>query len=398
MMKKTLSVVTLLTAGLSHAAGFSIDTHSARATGMASTSTALMEDASAVAYNAANILGVEKFDVTVGDTVILPKLQFTPEGGEKQGFKPTVVPPPHVLGVYRINEKMAVGGGMYVPFGAGTNWEDDFTHRTRGYESQLAIYFVNPTFAYQAMDKLRLGAGVNIVRGTVVIRQKLDFREKEGLVELGGGGWGFGFNLGAQLEAVEKFMSVGVSFRSPAKVSFDGHADFQDVATEFEPTLVDQPISAEVTLPGSVGLGLKVTPMEQLVLGLDATMVLWSSLDVFAIDFENPALSSTEPKSWKNTLNLKLGAEYKVSPDLAVRLGAAYDPSVSPEDTLTPDLPDATRLKVSAGAGYNFNPVRVDVGYQFTKLADSTSTAPGYAGTYNGTGHVVAVTVGYSMK
>jgi long-chain fatty acid transport protein len=127
-------------------------------------------------------------------------------------------------------------------------------------------------------------------------------------------------------------------------------------------------------------------------------MVLWSSLDVFAIDFENPALSSTEPKSWKNTLNLKLGAEYKVSPDLAVRLGAAYDPSVSPEDTLTPDLPDATRLKVSAGAGYNFNPVRVDVGYQFTKLADSTSTAPGYAGTYNGTGHVVAVTVGYSMK
>jgi long-chain fatty acid transport protein len=398
MMKKTLSVVTLLTAGVCQAAGFSIDTHSARATGLASTSTAVMEDSSAVAYNAANILGVQKLDITVGDSAIIPKLKFTPEGGNTQGFKPTVVPPPHLFGVYRINESMAAGIGVYVPFGAGANWVDDFVGRTKGFESQVATYFINPTFAYQATDRLRLGAGVSLVRGTVSIRRKLDFRESEGTVELGGGGWGFGYNLGAQFEAVEKLMSLGVSFRGPAKVSFDGKSDFQDVPAEFQSLLVDQPLSAAITLPGSVGVGLKVTPTQQLMIGVDATMVLWSSIDQFGVEFENPALTSFLPKRWKNTLNLKAGVEYLVTPDLAVRVGGTYDPTVSPEDTLTPDLPDATRIKATVGVGYNFNPVRVDVGYQFTQLTDTKSTAPGIAGTYNGNGHVVAATVGYSLK
>jgi long-chain fatty acid transport protein len=397
-MKNTLSVVTLLTAGISHAAGFSIDTHSARATGMAATSTAMMEDSSAVAYNAANILGVQKLDITVGDSAIIPKLEFTPEGGTTQGFKPTVVPPPHAFGVYRINESMAAGIGVYVPFGAGANWVDDFVGRTKGYESQVAAYFINPTFAYQVTDRLRVGAGVSLIRGTVSIRRKLDFLENEGTVELGGAGWGFGYNVGAQFEAVEKFMSLGVAFRGPAKVSFDGKSDFQDVPAEFQSTLVDQPVSAAITLPGSVGVGLKVTPMERLVLGLDATMVLWSSIDEFGVEFENPALTNFLPKRWKDTLNLKVGAEYGVTPDLAVRLGAQYDPTVSPEETLTPDLPDATRYKVTAGVGYNFNPVRVDLGYQLTILKDSKSTAPGLPGTYGGSGHVVAATVGYTMK
>ena len=399
MMKKTLSVVTLLTAGASQAAGFSIDTHSARATGLASVSTAAMEDSSAVAYNAANILGVQKLDITVGDTAIIPRLQFTPEGtNDTQGFKSTVVPPPHLFGAYRINESMAAGIGLYVPFGAGANWVDDFVGRTKGYESQVATYFINPTFAYQVMDRLRVGAGVSLIRGTVSIRRKLNFLENEGTVELGGAGWGFGYNVGAQFEAVEKFMSLGVSFRGPAKVSFDGKSDFQDVPAEFQSTLVDQPVSAAITLPGSVGVGLKVTPMEQLVLGLDATMVLWSSIDQFGVEFENPALTSFLPKRWEDTLNVKVGAEYSVTPALAVRLGAAYDPTVSPEETLTPDLPDATRYKVTAGVGYNFNPVRVDLGYQLTLLKDSKSTAPGIPGTYGGGGHVVAATVGYTMK
>lgn len=399
MMKKTLSVVTLLTAGVSQAAGFSVDTHGARVTGMASTATAIAEDSSAIAYNAANILGVGKLDITVGDTAIIPKLQFTPEGTTNtQGFKPTVVPPPHLFGVYRINESMAAGIGVYVPYGAGANWVDDFVGRTKGYESQVAAYFINPTFAYQATDKLRLGAGVSLVRGTVSIRRKLDFVSSEGTVELGGGGWGFGYNLGAQFEAVEKFLSLGVSFRGPAKVNFDGKSDFQDVPAEFQSRLVDQPISAAITLPGSVGVGLKLTPMDRLMVGADATMVLWSSIDEFGIEFEDPSLTSFLPKRWKNTLNLKVGAEYAVLPALALRLGATYDPTVTPEDTLTPDLPDATRYKLTAGAGYNFDPVRVDVGYQYTFLKDAKSTAPGIPGTYGGSGHVVAATVGYSMK
>lgn len=398
MMKKTLSVVTLLAAGLSHAAGFSFDTHSGRATGMSFATTAVTDDATAIAYNVANMLGVEKLDVAAGDVVTLPNLAFTPEGGAKQTMGTTVVPPPHLFGVYRINDQMAAGLGVYVPFAAGSNWEDDFPFRTRGYKAQLATYFINPSFAYQVHERFRAGVGVNIVRGTVSINRKINFVDTEGEVEIGGAGWGFGYNAGINAVILPKMLNFGVTFRGPSKMTFDGKGDFQDIPPGFQSTLVDQAVTSTVTLPGVLNLGLGYTPIEGLTLAFDAQLVLWSSFKDFGIEFENPALTNIVAKNWKNTWNYRLGAEYAVTETVLARLGASYDPIPSPEDTLTPDLPDANRYKVSAGVGLKFQPVRVDLGYQFVYLSDTTSTAPGFEGTYNGTAHVMGLTVGYSMK
>jgi long-chain fatty acid transport protein len=397
-MKKTLSVVTLLVAGISHAAGFQIDTHSSRATAMCSTVNATIQDSSAIAYNPANILGVEKLDITLGDTVINPHLQLTPDGGERQAFKATYVPPPHVFAAYRINENMAAGIGLYVPFGAGANWQDDFVFRTRGLQSTVATYFINPTFAIQAHDRLRFGVGLDIVRGTVAIRRNIAFPGSEGSVELGGAGWGFGYNAGVQLEILKDMLDFGAQFRAPTKTKFTGKSDFQEVPTTFAGRLMDQEIEARLTLPGSVGLGLSFTPLERLTIGFDANLVMWSSIQDFTIEFEDEALTNPLPKRWNDTWNFHLGVEYGLTDALFVRTGIAYDPVVSPEETLTPDLPDATRYKGALGVGYKFDPVRVDVAYQGAILGDTPSTAPGYEGTYGGFGHSFSLTIGYSMK
>lgn len=398
MMKKTLSVVTLLAAGLSHAAGFSFDTHSGRATGMSFATTAVTDDSTAIAFNVANILGVEKLDITVGDVTTLPKLAFTPEGGTKQEMGTTVVPPPHLFGVYRINDSMAAGLGVFVPFAAGSNWKDDFPFRTRGYYARLATYYVNPSFAYQPHKNLRFGVGLDVVRGTVEITRKINFIDTEGAIELGGAGWGFGYNAGINLTLLENLLDVGASFRSPTKMTFKGKGDFQDIPAAFQTTLVDQDLKSTVTLPGSANLGVGITPIEGLTLALDAQLVLWSTFEEFGIEFENPALTNIAAKNWKDTWNFRLGAEYAVTKSVLVRLGASYDPVPSPEDTLTPELPDANRYKASAGLGLKFDPVRVDLGYQFVYLTDTKSTAAGFEGSYSGTAHVLGLTLGYSMK
>lgn len=398
MMKKTLSVVTLLAAGLSHAAGFSFDTHSGRATGMSFTTIAVTDDSTAVAYNVANILGVEKLDITVGDVTTLPKLSFTPAGGTKQDMGTTVVPPPHLFGVYRLNDSMAVGLGLYVPYAAGSNWEDDFPFRTRGYYAKLATYYVSPSFAYQPHKNLRLGVGLNIVRGTVEITRKINFIDSEGAINLGGGGWALGYNAGINLTILENLLDVGATFRSPTNITFKGKGDFQDIPPAFQTTLVDQDLQSTVTLPGTANLGVGFTPIEGLTLAFDAQLVLWSTFEEFGIEFENPALTNIAAKNWKDTWNFRVGAEYAVTKSVLVRLGAAYDPIPSPEDTLTPELPDANRYKASAGLGFKFDPIRADLGYQFVVLKDTKSTAVGFDGTYNGTGHVLGLTLGYSMK
>ncbi len=398
MMKQTLSIFTLLAAGVSHAAGFAFDTHTARGTAMGFATTATVNDASAVAYNPANILAVEKLDILAGDITTLPDIQFTPEGGEAQSMDPLVVPPPHLFAAYRINDKMAAGLGVFLPFAAGADWKDDFVARTRGYEAQLATFFINPTFAYQVHDRLRLGAGFSVVRGTVVIRRKIDFVDSEGTIELGGSSWAFGYNAGLDFVVVDKLLNFGAHFRGPTKMTFTGTSDFQDIPAEFQSLLVDQGVESTITMPGTLNLGFAFTPIERLTLALDAQLAMWSSFEEFLIEFDNEALNDPLPKHWKNTWNFRFGAEYGVTDSLFARVGAAYDPAPTPEDTLTPELPDANRYYFSAGIGYDFKPVRVDLCYQFAYLTETQSTAPGFVGTYSGTANVVGITVGYSMK
>ncbi len=309
-----------------------------------------------------------------------------------------VVPPPHVFGVYRLNDQMAAGIGVYVPFAAGAQWKSDFPYRTQGYQAQIATYFINPSFAYGPNERLRFGVGLDVVRGTVSITRKINFVDTEGTVDLGGGGWGVGYNAGLNLAILDKVLDFGAQFRSPIKMTFNGKSDFQDIPTGFQSQLVDQSIKSTVTLPGAVNLGLGFTPIDGLTIAADAHLTLWSTFQDFGIEFNDPSLTNIMAKNWKDAWSFHLGGEYSVTPTIAVRLGAEYDATPTPADTLTPDLPDFARYSASAGLGFNFEPIRADLGYQFVLLQNTASTVPGFEGTYNGTANVVGLTIGYTMK
>ncbi|RKG77320.1 OmpP1/FadL family transporter [Corallococcus terminator] len=396
-MKKTLSLVAMLAAGTSQAAGFQIDTHSARATGMGGTATAALDDSSAVYYNAANILGVKKLDITLGDTGILPSITFQRVGGEQEGQKTTLSPPPHFFVAYKPFQKLAVGVGVYTPFGARSRWEDGFSGRFRGNESSLATYYINPTIAYELHERFRFGVGLDIARATIELTRGLDFVNSEGSIHLGGADWGSGFNVGVQATVLEN-LKFGLHYRSAIQINFDGKADFQNIPAEFQSRLKDQSARADVVLPSTVTAGLSYSPMDRLLLAFDASWVDWSTFSELAIRFDDSSIDNPLPKRWHAKWKYALGAEYGVTPALNVRAGFVYDPSPSPNNTLTPDLPDANRIKATLGLGYAFNPFRADLGYQFVALVDKDSTAPGIPGTYSGSAHVFGLTLGFSPQ
>jgi long-chain fatty acid transport protein len=397
-MKKTLSLVTLLAAGATQAAGFQIDTQSARATGMGGAATAVLDDSSAIYSNAANILGVKKLDITVGNTSILPFLKFTPTEGAAQGQKMTVSPPPHVFLVVRPFEKAAFGLGAYTPYGARSRWVDDFVGRFKGRESTLATYYINPTFAYQLHEYFRVGAGVDVVRTTVELKRNLNFVESEGGVHLGGTAWGVGFNAGFQAVLLPGELTAGVHYRSAVSTTYEGRADFQNIPEQFQARLLDQRVQADVKFPATLSLGLAATPLENLTVAFDLQMVDWASMQELTIQFpDNPELNNPVAKRWVAKAKYHLGAEYRLWPELQVRAGVVVDLSPSPAETLTPDLPDADRYKFSVGAGYATGRLRADVAYQFVLLASTDSTGAGLDGTYSGTAHVLGVTLGYSL-
>ncbi|GMU02291.1 outer membrane protein transport protein [Corallococcus caeni] len=396
-MKKTLSLVAILAAGTSQAAGFQIDTQGARATGTGGAATAWLEDSSSIYYNVANMVGVKTLDITLGDTGILPSITFQRPGQEAEGQRTTLSPPPHLFVVYKPFEKAAFGVGVYTPFGARSRWEEGFSGRFRGYESSLATYYINPSFAYELHPRFRFGAGLDIARATIELTRGLDFVNSEGSIHLGGADWGSGFNVGVQAKVLDN-LDMGLHYRSAVDIQFKGKADFQNIPAEFQSRLTDQTASADVTLPSTVTAGLAYRPLNNLMLAFDASWVDWSSFAELAIRFENPAIDNPLPKRWHAKWKYSLGAEYGVTEALQVRAGFVYDPSPSPNSTLTPDLPDANRIKVTAGVGYQLKPFRADLGYQFVALSDKESSAPGIPGTYSGSAHVFGLTLGFTPQ
>ncbi|MFZ5469957.1 MAG: OmpP1/FadL family transporter [Myxococcota bacterium] len=394
-MNRLILVAGVLAAMGAEAAGFSVDTQGGRATGMATAVSAHIDDASAAFYNpAGTVRGPEKYDLMLGDTLIFPNSQVTTATGIRTDSQVDVVPPPHAYFAYGVNDQVSIGLGFTSHFGNTTEWPEDWVGRQRSIRSELQVFDLNPVAAYNFHDRVRLGAGFQLVRSTVELVRGLNFVDSQGTVELGGGAWGYGANAGVQVDVVPRVLLIGVSYRSAVNLEFDGgRAHFENVPLELSDRLADQPVSAEVTLPEVVMGGVAVRPIPSLLLAFDVNYFAWSRFQELTIHFQDPALSSTLPKRWDDVVNFHLGGELAVTPKLKLRAGAVYDPTPSPSDTLTPDLPDFDRVKLTAGAGYRVGNIYGDLGYQFVWLTENQSTAPTFPATYSGTAHLVGLTL-----
>ncbi len=381
------------------AGGFRLDGQDAQAMGMGNAVTASASGASSVYFNPAGLSGAKGFDALVGISLILPTVSFnSTASGESTSTKSSLSNPVNAYLSYGITDDLAVAVGFYTPFGASVLWPDRWEGSGRSLSSSVQTFDINPAVSYRLLGRLKLGVGLQIVRGTLFLERGLDFGDSQGKVQVGGASWGIGWTAGVQGEVVEKRLFLGASWKSAVSLAAKGRAHFVDVPAPFQSLLADQAVSADFTLPHVGTVGVTYAPTDSLRFGLDANLVMWSSFKKLEIAFENQALTNPLPKNWTNQVSVHLGGEYRPVEAFAVRLGAIYDPTGTPQDTLTPDLPDATRIRVSAGAGWKSTfGLYADLAYQLILLLPQRSTAAGMAGTYSGTAHVVALNVGFKI-
>jgi long-chain fatty acid transport protein len=107
-------------------------------------------------------------------------------------------------------------------------------------------------------------------------------------------------------------------------------------------------------------LGVAWRPVERFTVAMDFDWNRWASFKEQTLDFsdEIPAVGFTDqiiPQDWRNTRNIKIGFDLKVSSALALRWGFAYIENPVPENTLSPADPDADNDTVSIGLGYDLS-------------------------------------------
>jgi long-chain fatty acid transport protein len=383
------------------ASGFLIYDLSGEAIGRGSAVSAGISEPAAVWFNPAALAFMEGTTASVGGVLVSARSTFSPkvdDGGGDTDSKRGNFLLPTLFAHSAINDRVAVGMGVFTAFGIGIAWPDGWEGREAAIGASLQTVDFNPTVAVRLHPQLSVAAGFNAVRGVVDFNTGLP-ELVGGNVRLVGGTWGYGWNVAALYRPLPERLHVALTYRSRVQLDFSGQADF-DPNPEFERMLPDQSGTASITLPDIVTLGVMGRPRPELSLGLDVNFVRWSSYDRIDIAFQTAPSRSLQPHG-SDTFTVRAGADLATRvPGLHVRAGLIFDHSAISAENLGPGLPDANRIDGTVGAGYRRGRYKVDLGYMLVYFLASEATGgrEGPQGTYHSVAHLLGLTAAASWS
>ena len=284
-MKQRVLVAAITAAVLAPAAqasGYKLNEQSAAGAGTAYAGrAAVVEDASVVFYNPAGMVKLERAEFTVGTSYIDASGSFSPTSytnGAGKTYTAEDIGPysdggdfvsaatiPYGYFAMPINDKFAVGFGVFVPFGTNTDYEDDFIGGGFADQTKLTSIEFQPAVAYRLNDQLSFGFGLDVTYMTGLISKQVDtvpynenikyaydpshpmfgqnpinagtgapfsddewasFAGFENHYEVEGDDWAFGYNLSMMWD-INSDITVGVTYRSEMEFELEGDSKFE---------------------------------------------------------------------------------------------------------------------------------------------------------------------------
>ena len=424
MKKKilTLFFVCVLFAGNMYPSGFQINENGARAMAMAGAFTGLANDPSAIYFNPAGITQLDGTQIYAGATMIIPISSFagpTPLTTNKTDMVSQTFFPINFYITHKFTDRLSVGLGVNNQFGLGTKWDPTWAGSHLAVETSVKTFFFTPVVAYKILENLSLSVGVTIATGNVLISSKtnsavptVQSAYPDPLITLNSNtATAVGYTAAVLYKPITQ-LQIGACYRSKSKFDLTGNAT-SDPASFVHPVYhitIAYPngsISAPLTTPPDLTVGVAWLPCEKWTITADYQWIGWSSYDYLDVSFntyKSPStgvlLNESIPRLYQDTYILRLGTEYKASDILALRAGIYYDHNPILDAYVDPTLPDADRIGICIGAGYNFtSKLRADLTYELLLFPDRTITnsAFGFNGTYSNMAHLIGLDLSYNF-
>lgn len=455
-MKTRISTLALAVASASLfsstaiASGFKLNEQSASGVGTAYAGrTAVVEDASTVYYNPAGMSKLTRPEISVGGVYINIDAKFsngerinpagtssTVEGGYDHGG--SLIPAtsiPFVYYAHPINEKLALGFGIFVPFGAHTEYSDTALSGGFAGKTELTTIDFQPAFSYKINDTLAIGGGLDIVYAKGTLSKQLDlipyvpaghplgsvlnkdeYKGYENTFSVEGDDVGFGWNLGLMWDITPE-TTLGLTYRSEVKFTLEGDAEFvhpngkdgngvHAFSTDaVHPQLGALPPgvypvnggnvpkqSAKVPLTGpqnaTISLAHRFTDKFQLQGGI--TWTDWSSFKYFDVIGTEPGVISELTglgdnyighivENWSDSYAYAIGGTYTLNNQWLFRAGFAYDEAPVDKNHRTARVPDNDRKWLTAGARYTVSQdMSFDLGLAYLIMSDFSMSEVNY--------------------
>ncbi len=423
LLASALAVV----AGSASAAAFQLAEVSTSGLGRAyAGEAAIADNAAVVATNPALMSLLKQPEISVGAIYVDPNINLT---SPMPGFAYKNIAPnalvPTVYGVYPINEKFAVGGGLNVNYGLATEFDDKYAGGFLGGKTDLTAINFNLSGAYRVTEKFSVGLGLNAVHAKakleryagVALKLKAQALAQAGvqgaeqlaklpantvISKLQGDKWGFGWNAGLVYEFNER-NRIGIAYHSQVDINFKGQYSNQ-FPLALAPALSPQGITATggKEIPGTLHLPLpayweisgyhKMT--DRFAMHYSYKYTQWSKFKELRAKGTDGKTLFSKTEEFRDSSRIALGASYDVTDALTVRTGA-YDESAADEHN-TISIPDTDRTWFSVGATYRFTPnVSIDAGFAHLKGKKNTFKEEGVPFTSKASANLYGLNVNY---
>lgn len=372
---------TLLAVG---SAGFENASFSARSLGQGNAVTARPDEPASISYNPAGLTDLPGIQVQPNISFISAITRITNEERGTAQSTGTLSPVP--TGYVSINpgdllgNRVAFGVGSDSPFGLSTKYQSNqpYVHYT-GYSNWLKMYTIKPVMTVKLANWLSIGGGPMYYRifdfGTVHAYPNVllgaPFPDGQLRVNMAGNSWGW--NLGALVKP-HKQHQLGFYFRSPVMMTIKGLGKVENatIGGNFETG-----VYGKIALPLNFTFAYAYKPTEKLEIETDFGYTRWSIFDRLYVNADpvNAAddaimracgQSSGNDRDYGDSFSIHLGGKYKFTNKFTVRAGTFFYTAAEPKTHLRPQVPDANRLGMTLGFGYDVRKdLALDVSYLF---------------------------------
>lgn len=351
-----LIVLVILNNKIAYASGFALYTHGAKELGMLNAVVAHTEGPASNFYNPALLAKLEGSQLEIGTTLIFPNREFKSDlTGETTDGDDNVYFPSTIYASHQLNDKLAIGFGVFSPFGLGTDWPNDWEGRYITTEGELMTFNFNPNIAWKISDRLSLAGGVDYLYGDSTLKKKINLSPMglpDGNQKFDGDGDGWGYNLGFNFDLTEE-ISFGLSYRSQIDLDLDGDVKFK-VPVGTPPIFNNTGGDVELKLPAKLSFGVSFQVNERFLVELGGRWEDWSVFDELVFKFDEPPVAGgeptlVEPKNWDDTWGGMIGARYNLNPSLIISVGYLHEENPIPNETFEPLIPDSDKDMFSMG-------------------------------------------------
>jgi long-chain fatty acid transport protein len=287
-------------------------------------------------------------------------------------------------------DDMVFGGGMYGTSGMGVDYGSTLMQPGvywDGYSS-IAFWQMAPSIAWQAAEKLSLGAAVNIDFQQVAFQQRMmadsngngqgDMVINNFDLSRGASAFGFGLSLGV-LYDFNDLVTLGVSYKSK---QFFTDLEYQlsygdiDMSAFGGGPLPAGTYKLDLDFPQQAAIGIAVHATQVLTIAADVKWINWSdTIKTLAVLGPGGILVPMDP-GWDDQLVFAMGLAYAVNARFNLRAGFNYGESPIDAESAASNmiLPAVVETHYTVGADYRLDE-HWDIGFHYMYVPENTITA-----------------------